>query len=309
MFGRILMKRKPLVIAGMLLLSAFASLPMLKHVKAVPLRDAAWVGYALRGFDPFYQEYVVAYEEGSTAILHVSVTHDDDTYLNTLLNVSAVGISLNWGDTFNSTQASKTNPVALEWHESRIFTITFEVPSVVDVSNLFMWDYKVFIEHVNATGTPYEPYVYTRAELDMYYFVVYSKDQAKSRKIANTIMGKTPMDWNSTEAGILWRKAQNETSVAENHYRLGDFSNALVHFENALSLINQAFTTEGIRGTSRENAEIMLLEAQVKWYEGWANFFNGLSNMWTLIGIALVLFALGYIIRGIATLRKTQISQ
>jgi tetratricopeptide (TPR) repeat protein len=264
----------------------------------------SWVGYEFLGKDPFYQENVVAYKAGSTAVLYVNVMNN----LTTLMNVSAVGIRFNWGASFNSTQANKTSPSVLNPGESRVFTITFEVPSVNDVSNLFLWDYKVFIEHVNATnGTVVEPpEIKTRKELDLPYFVVYSSDQAKSQKIARAVeeLLKNPLPWNSTKAKILWEKAKNETSVAENYYTLGEFAKAASHYENALSLINQAFKAEESTGTRWEDVQITLLEAQTKQLEGWTNFLNGLSNMWTLIGVALVLFALGYIIRGFGALRK-----
>jgi tetratricopeptide (TPR) repeat protein len=264
----------------------------------------SWAGYEFLGNDPFYQENVVAYKAGSTAVLYVNVMNN----LTTLMNVSAVGIRFNWGASFNSTQANKTSPSVLNPGESRVFTITFEVPSVNDVSNLFLWDYKVFIEHVNATNGAVvaPPEIKTRKELDLPYFVVYSSDQAKYQQIANAVKDllKTDLPWNSTKAKILWERAKNETIVAENYYILGEFGKAASHYENALSLINQAFKAEESTGTRWEDVQIALLEAQAKQLEGWTNFLNGLSNMWTLIGVALVLFALGYIIRGFGALRR-----
>ena len=295
------MKIKAFTITATLLLSVFVSLSMLNQVHAQLFTPTpTWAGYKFSGFDSFYNAIVVAYEAGSTAVLYVNVEND----YGSQINVSAVGISLNWGDTFNSTQANKTNPVALKKDEYRIFTITFTVPSTANVSNLFRWDYKIYMEHINATEAVYTPYIRTRTELGLPYFVVYSADQAKCRQMATTIAGISAPTWNSTKAEILWTKALNETSVAENYYNSGEFSNAATHYENALSLIDRAFTAKETKGTSLEDAQIALLQAQVKWFEGWGNFFNGLSNMWTLIGVALVLFALGYILRGLAMLRR-----
>ena len=296
------MKTKAFAITATLLLSAFVSLSMLNQVQAESF-TATWAGYAFRGSDSFYKETVVAYESGSTAVLYVSVTND----YGAQINVSAVGISLNWGDTFNSTQANKTNPVALKEGESRIFTITFAVLGTENMSNLFQWDYEIYLERVNATGDMVDIDIETRKDLGLPYFVIYSAEQAKSKQISETIDRITPLEWNSTKAGILWKKAINETSVAEYYYELGEFSHAATHYENALSLIDGAFTAEETKGTRWEEAEIMLVEAQVKWYDGLSNFYNGLTNMWTLIGVALVLFALGYIIRGLAMLRRASV--
>jgi tetratricopeptide (TPR) repeat protein len=301
------MKRKAFAITAILLLAVFVSLPMLNQVQAESF-TATWAGYAFRGTDSFYKETVVAYESESTAVLYVSVTHDYSAYSGKQINVSTVGISLNWGDTFNSTQANRTNPVSLKEGESRIFTITFEVPDPSNMSNLFRWDYEIYVEHVDATGDVVDIDIESREDLGLPYFVVYSAEQARSKQISETIDGITPLEWNSSKAGILWKKAMNETSVAEYYYELGDFSNAATHYENALSLIDGAFTAEETKGTRWEEAEIMLLESQVKWFEGLSNFYNGLTNMWTLIGVALVLFAIGYILRGLVMLRKTSAS-
>jgi tetratricopeptide (TPR) repeat protein len=303
MFGRRFMKKVKLALSVMTFLSVFVSTLMVTPIHAQSITPTpTWAGYTFKGVDPFYDDDVVAYEAGSTAILYVHVLNN----YGLPINVSAVGIRLNWGDAFNSTQASKANPVTLENGESRIFTVTFVVPSIANVSNLFRWDYKIYIEHINATGFVVDTRIKTRNELALPYFVVYSADQAKFQQIANIIKGMPALKWNSTEARILSKKAENETSVAESYYKLGEFSNAVTHYEKALKLLNRAFAAEENIGTRREDVEITLLEAQVKWFEGWANFFNGLSNMWTLIGVALVLFALGYIIRGIAMLRRTQ---
>lgn len=295
------MKRKAFTITATLLLSAFVLLSMVNQVQAESF-TATWAGYKYTGFDSFYGDWVVAYESGSTAVLYVNV--ENDLPAGKQMNISAVGISLNWGDTFNSTQASKTNPVALKNGKYRIFTITFVVPSTANVSNLFLWDYKIYVEHVNATGADPDTEIETRNDLGLRYFVVYSEDQTKCRQMATTITGISALTWNSTKAEILWNKKENETKVAENYYELGEFANAATHYENALSLIDRAYTAEETKGSSWEDAQIALLQAQVKWFEGWGNFFNGLSNMWTLIGVALVLFALGYILRGLAMLRR-----
>jgi len=122
------------------------------------------------------------------------------------------------------------------------------------------------------------------------------------------IVRATPT-WNTAKAELLWQRAMNESSTADYYYALGDFSQSDVHYRKALSLINEAFTYEETKGDALEDAQIGALEAQVKVAEAWANFANGLSSMWTLIGIALVLFAFGYIIRGLAALRRTTVPQ
>ncbi len=297
------MKRKVFTIIATLLLSVFASFSMLNPVHSQSLSSATWTEYKFSGDDSFYGTEVVAYESGSNAVLYVNVYND----YGAVINVSSVGISLTWGDTFNSTQATKTSPIVLKKEEYHVFTVTFTVPSTSNVTNFIAWDYTIHVEHVNATGDVVDTKTRTRGNFGLPHFAVYSADQATSRGIAAVIATIPTMTWESASAGILSKKALNETSVAEYYYMLGQFSDAASHYERALSLIDQAFAAEESRATRMEEAEITLVEAEVKFYEGLGNFYNGLSNMWTLIGVALVLFALGYIIRGLAALRRAQV--
>ncbi len=267
----------------------------------------SWTNYTFKGTDSFYDKDVVAYDAGSTAILAVSVKND----FGARINVSVVGISFDWQKPedgwYKSTQTSKENPVALEDGETLYFAVNFTVPSI-DVAQKMPHDYTVYVEHVNATGHLVERWEKTRTSLfgsNKQYFVVYSADQADSKQMDQIIDGIQAPTWNTTKAKLLWQRALNESKVADYYYGLGDFSQAVVHYDNALNLIDEAFTYEEINGATLEDAQINVLEAQVKAAEAWANFANGLSNMWTLIGVALVLFALGYIIRGLVALRRT----
>jgi len=271
----------------------------------------SWTDYAFKGTDTFYGEDVVAYEAGSTAILAVSVKND----FGARINVSVVGISFDWPKPedgwYNSAQASMESPVALEDGEAVYLAVNFTVPSV-DVAQEVLHDYTVYVEHVSATGDLVERWNATRAELfgsNKQYFVVYSANQASSVQMDQIIGGIQAPTWNTTKAELIWQRAMNESSTADYYYALGDFSQAVVHYTKTLSLIDEAFTYEETKGEELEEAQIGALEAQVKVAEAWANFANGLSNMWTLIGIALVLFAFGYIIRGLAALRRTTVPQ
>lgn len=301
-----------------LLLSTLVSSLANVSVRGESIEEAmtTWTNYAFTGEDTFYKKTqnirdVVAYQAGSTAMLIVSVKNN----LTTPMNVSAVGISFDWqkpeGGWYNSTQASKTNPVVLEPSETIYFTVNFTVPST-DVAQKVPHDYTVYVEHVNATGHLVERKEKTRTELfkaDKQYFVVYSADQAASQQINQIIDGiaQTPHTWNTTRGRLSWQKAMNESNVADYYYSLGDFTQSAVHYRKALNLINEAFTAEESRGAASEDADVKLKEAKVKETEAWANYANGLSNMWTLLGVALVLFALGYIIRGLAMLRRAQL--
>lgn len=290
-------------------LSALFSLSVTVPVQGGSIETMTrWTNYAFRGTDAFYDKDVVAYKADSTAILVASVKND----LDVRINVSVVGISFDWQKPedgwYNSTQVSEENPLVLESNETVYFTVNFTTPTI-DMARTVLHDYTVYVEYVNATGHPGR-WEETRTTLfgnDNQYFVVYSADQANSKQMNQTIAGIQEPTWNTTKAKLLWQRAMNESTMAGYYYSLGDFSQAVVHYGKALSLIDEAFTYEETKGAASEDVVITLLEAQVKWYEGWSNFYNGLSNMWTLIGVALVLFALGYILRGLAELRRTKV--
>jgi len=272
-----------------------------------------WVNYTFKGTDEFYDKDIVAYRVGSNATLAVAVKN----HLDKWINVTVVGISFDWQKPavgwYNSTQASTSTPVRLRSGETRYFIINFTVPEMTTAYSV-VHDYTVYVEGVDELGNSLTGAAWAKTREDLFgankqYFVVYSADQAQAMQSAQTIDGITtalgiPVEWSSAKAGLLWKKAMNETSVAEFHYSQGDFENANTHYSLALTLIDLAFDAEETRGVKLEDAEIKAAEAEAKYFDALANFYNGFSNMGTLLGVALVLFAIGYIIRGFATLRK-----
>jgi len=298
-----------------LLLTTSIALSVAIQVQASSIDEnwTTWVNYAFKGTDSFYSKDVVAYKVGSTATLAVAVINDFAP--PSWINVTVVGVSFDWqkpaAGWYNSTQASSSSPVRLEIGETRYFIVNFTVPDLT-TAYMVVHDYKVYAEGVNKDGTSFQ-WTKTRAELfgaGHQYFVVYSADQAQARKSAQTIevlvtsLGGPSVTWSSAKAGLLWKKAMNQTSIAAFYYGQGDFTNAEKYYSAALVLIDLTFEAEETRGVRLEDANIKLAEGQAKFYDAQANFYNGFSNMWTLFGVALVLFAIGYIIRGFAILRK-----
>lgn len=268
----------------------------------------SWTNYTFIGYDSFYDKDVVAYEAESTAMLAVNVKND----FGSRINVSVVGISFDWPKPddgwYNSTQTSNENPITLEDGDTVYFTVNFTTPSV-DVAHTVPHDYTIYVEFVNATDSSADVELWQTRRADLYgdsgYFVVFSVDQVKSRQMDQMITGIQAPVWNSTSGVLLWQRAMNESNTADYYYALGDFIEARVHYGKALRLIDEAFAHEESKGEALEEAQTNAVDAEAKVAEAWANFANGLSNMWTLIGVALVIFALGYIIRGLTALRRT----
>jgi len=304
--------KKLLLLVAVLLLSTLISMSMINRVGADSIQWWSWRGYVYFDDDSFYGKRVVAFKESSTATLFISVRNDyrtpPPTQVERQINISAVKVGFDWNINYTSAQVSLANPVTMQPDEVRVFTVVFTVPNATVASNLYLHDYKIFVEHVNST-TGAKKIVETWIEYSFtenYYFAVYSDDQAEARGTERVIskMFQTHPVFNSTGAKVLWDKAQNESNTAGTLYSGGDFAGAKTHYNNALTYINQAFTAEDAKGTSLENAELQLLQAQANALNASANLSNGLSSMWVLIGVAAVLFAIGYVIRGFAALRK-----
>jgi len=309
------------VSASVLLLLSLFSFSLLNNVQAQDLALRNWIGYVFRGTDTFYGEDVVAFEEGSTALLAVTVTNN----LTTQMNVSAVGISLDWpGSGGNSTLASRTNPVEMQSDEIRAFTINFTVPSTAVVSNLFLHEYKIHVEHVNATdgtGVVVNTTTIYRYQLSgtKYFFAVYSSDQADAQELSQRLVG-TPNAtfFSSSRAKSFVYKAENASRVGTENYRRGNFAGAKAHYNASLTLYNSAYAAEETYSVALEDidlsnrtltvnrtrVEIQLLEAQIKNIESWASMVFSTGITLTLFGVAVMLFGIGYIIKQLAALKK-----
>jgi len=302
------MKNKQLVVTTLLAMTMlFGVMGNIAQAGIRPPQGSwKWLGYAYNGYDAFHRGTVYAYKANSTATMSVTVYND---YVSgKQLNISALKVGLDWGMNYTSSLTTLDKPFTIPWGESRVIPIIFNVPDLNVVSNMIQYGYTIYLEHVNSTTGP-KKIVRDTPLLGGTNFVVYSGDQVDAQKtmqIVEEMFDTTDIDdFNSTKAKLLWTKAQNETFVAEVlYYSQGDFAGAKTHYQTALSLVNQAWDAEETKGGGFDDAQVALMEAQAKSYEASANYLNGLSSMWVLIGVAAVLFAIGYIIRGFATLRK-----
>jgi len=295
-------KRQLLLIS---LLSLTLVFGLMSNTARADITSWKWLGYAYNDYDGFHRTTVVAYQEKSTATISVTVYNDFVT--GKPVNISALKVGLDWGKNYTSSMTSSNAPYVIPWHETRVIPIVFTVPNLTEVSNLAQYSYTVYLEHVNAT-TGSQKIIGSDKDFGGTNFVVYSADQVNAQKtkqiVAEMHSSTSPSDFNSTKAKIDWTKSENETFVAGLLYAQGDFAGAKSHYGTALSWINQALADEEGKGGGFDDAQVDLLKAQAKSFEATANYLNGLSNMWVLIGVAAVLFAIGYIIRGLGALRK-----
>ena len=287
-------KTFPFIIMLVLLFSTSIFMLAINRVQAAYTLTISrnWIGCTFRGNDPYYGGSVFAYETGSTAVLVVTATAD-----GTQINVSKVTVSFDWGSNYS---VSFDPPREIPAYESRVFTVTFSVPGTSEASNLFLHAYTVFIEHVNSTVEPKKV-----LEEDIFKqtfgpdFAVYSTVQAEAQELNQTI-SRMPEPtyyyyYSSNKAKLLSLMAQNETAAGNLAYTRGDFNNSKKHYQNALNLMSQAFSAAESYASRYDDAMIRQLEST-------ANVFSGLSNALIWVGVAAVLFGIGYIIRNIGNL-------
>lgn len=288
--------RKMLALVTALLMSTFISTIMMGSVRA-DIESVAWRGSTYKGTDEYYGADVFAYEEGSTAILDLVVLND----YGQDINVSKVKVGFDWNINYTT---EFTSPYEIESGDSASFSVTFTVPSTTDASNLVLHGYTIFVEHVNATGQ----IVDTMTTGDTYRkdpdFAVYSADQADAQELHQIISNVPKPSFNSTSARLLVYKAQNETGIGESLYERGDFAGARAHYSTSLILYNEAYTTEETRGVKLEDLDVRLVEAQINNLQAWASMVSSLSTTSILLGLAIVLFGIGYIIKQLGALKK-----
>jgi len=291
------------LVVALALASAFVVIPA-----GAGVDSRTWLGSVFDwGTDDYYGRAVYGYEEASTATLWVRVRND---YTDTLgiarkINVTEIIVGFDWNTNYTNTLETRAT---MDINEVRYFTITFTVPfaNATTTSNKFLHGYTIYVKHVNSTGGLVKTMTTGTTYTSNPDFAIYSKTQMEAREKArlNSQLHEPAGGFNSTAAKITWSKAENETNVAETMYAQGDFAGANSHYTTALSLKNQAFTVEQTITGGVQEAQLALMNAQADSFKATANYLNGLSNMWVLIGVAAVLFAIGYIIRGLGALRK-----
>jgi hypothetical protein len=252
----------------------------------------------------------VVYEHGSTASLLVPVLNDVDS---NGLNVSKVIISFGWGQ--NKTLDLSANIAQIEDGGTEVFKVSFTANAAETITSEKAWDYTIYVEHVNATTGPTKivgTVSRTRQNLGAEYFVVYSTDQAEAWEIKQTITriaGNRPfvgLNFNSTVAKLAVYKAENETSNGDALYQRGDFVGAKAHYNAALILYNAAYSAEETLGPTLDNLFIREIEARISNWEASASLATSFSTSSILLGSAVVLFGIGYIIKQLGTLRKPE---
>ena len=248
-----------------------------------------WIGALMRNsYDSFYGTYITAYEGGTTARLVVNV-YSDYWYMGeySQVNVSAVIVGFEWGENFSSTEASLLDPWEIPYGESHVFTLTFTVPSASVVSNFVTHSYTIYVEHVDGpNGTIVDTWTTYGSG-----FAVFSSNQADAF-IAKRELESYPymyIPFFTATARDLATQSSVAKSMGYNDYVAGNFGSAETHYENALLLLQKAYSNETERwGAFEDTFEGLLKGAEnLLVYQGYT---------WLIIGIGFFLMGIGVVV-------------
>jgi len=211
--------------------------------------------------DSFYGATVTGYEAGSTATR----------------------------ESYNSTEASMTDPFPIKDDESHVFTVTFTAPVTTKASNMVTHTYEIYAEDVNATTGPKKllnnnsPWYGTN-------FVIFSGSQANAKELKREL---NKYSWYSgyfltSKAKELYILANGAKSQGDDAYRRGDFSGASAYYQDALDNIENAW--------SNETGIISGFETALK------NLIDSSHSVLNMVGLGYILFGTGFVLMGIGVL-------
>jgi len=290
------MKKAIFVVIAFLLVAA-ALIPAYADVST-----RTWLGTAYTGVDKYYDQSttVYAYQEGTTAVVAVTVTNSNATSTKGF-NVTSVYMSFDWGSTYTSTQVSAANPLQIAIGSSRVFFINFTVPNTTTASNRYIHSYTIYATYKMANSSNY----LLSGTYSHFYddFVVYSTDQAAAMDLLRIITSFSAPTWTSAQAQILSNMALNETSSGNAYYAEGNFTRAKESYTTALDDLNTALSDEQSYESMQQDLQTQTTQAQIASMNAYASFLNGFSTLWVLLGIGWVLLGIGYIIKWLRTKR------
>lgn len=290
------MKKAIFVVIAFLLVAA-ALIPAYADVST-----RTWLGTAYTGVDKYYDQSttVYAYQEGTTAVVAVTVTNSNATSTKGF-NVTSVYMSFDWGSTYTSTQVSAANPLQIAIGSSRVFFINFTVPNTTTASNRYIHSYTIYATYKMANSSNY----LLSGTYSHFYddFVVYSTDQAAAMDLLRIITSFSAPTWTSAQAQILSNMALNETSSGNAYYAEGNFTRAKESYTTALNDLNTALSDEQSYESMQQDLQTQTTQAQIASMNAYASFLNGFSTLWVLLGIGWVLLGIGYIIKWLRTKR------
>jgi hypothetical protein len=306
------MKRE-IVILLTAILVGFVALSSTRPVNA-NIRDHDWVKPALRGgTDQYLGPISVGYVTGTTWTLNVAMTNDaTNTTLHHLdARISKIAVWFDWNKFYNTSL-----DVLIRYGDSRLFTVSGTTEDVAVASNMFTHNYTIYVDYkVSYISSSHVSVTEDRTWSTTTHggFAVLSQDQFASRLAAQNFIryhanlpATGPGVNDFAESMSLRLQAILENRTAESYYTRGEFSSALVSFNNAISLLNQSRSTYVSKHTVIEAGNLNRTLAEIDAIKANATATRTLSqataNAALVNSFAFILFGLGFIFFGIAAI-------
>ena len=244
-----------------------------------------WIAPLVKGdYDSFYGTTITGYQSGTAATLVVNVWN----HMGIVMNVSAVKVWFDWGENFTSTDVSETNIHSIDPGTAHVFTVTFTIPGISVATNLVTHSYRIYVEDVNATTGPLLQLNNNSPRSDGN-FAVLSDAQAEFVGLGRELQKYQPSPFLLTAKGReLVQQAIGSRTEGSSAYMRGDFSGAVIEYQNALSLMKNAVSNETSTISGFENALM--------------NMVNGAQNALNMMGYGYTLFGIGFLLMGIGAL-------
>ncbi len=248
---------------------------------------------------------VVVFKDGAAVNLIVPV--ENDGYLNGL-NVSKVVINFDWGQ--NKTLDLSDSIEQVEWHETKLFTVSFTASATEAVSSDWAHEYTIHVEHVNATTGPVEIVdTWSRSWnffWPYYLFVVFPTDQANAYDLSDEYEAYASAyptySFGNINASQLAGQASIKASLGDMYYSRGDYALAETQYETALELYDQALAAEMQWQTRVEEAELEIALTEAEANMAMADAMLKQADAAVNQSYAWILFGLGFVFMGIAAI-------
>ncbi len=255
------------VILALMALAGLGGLTPLAH--APYSISSQWRNATVVGSDPILGS-VTAYKEGTTATLSVTITND----IPYPIKVVSAQIGMDWGNNYTASGISNSSPMTISIGGFAYVPISFTVPSPSVASNFvthasrspssewsfFKYNYTVTMcsNPPACTTTTSTNYQYTSG-ISFPSIAVYSSDQADAMVAYQQVSALASAGpsiaaiFKTPQASSLLVQSFQQANLGTQLYVRGNFTAAKTDFQNSVSLLNQAISTENSHGNTLES--------------------------------------------------------
>lgn len=263
---------------GMLVLVALIALTIIGPTNATILNHN-WTNPVRRNFYDDYLGYVnVAYERGTTANMIINIRNNRglDAYFRVIVQMS-------WASA--NVTATPSEYQILE-DESYIFEAAINIPS--SVSNLYKHSYTITSQWKIAPG---DNWIIDDIET-FNDFAVYSSEQTQINTVKLTLEAYpslSPIPFlTSPKARELMINATVNQNLGEQSYSRANFTDALSHYNKALTATEDAFTADTEYATSLGDSLVAVM--------------NSGQTYLSMQGYAFIIAAIGFLLIGVGAI-------